>query len=129
MIPYTAARLYNAASQITSRPVDQTARTQAADVESRLERTNLLLQTLLMILLEKQIIHEDEFKEWMAYVDDLDGARDGKIREDHSPMECPDCGRKSPRTAPKCLYCGRAFETEFLARRPPAPPSPPSETE
>jgi hypothetical protein len=125
MLPLTAIALRNAAAQITqTRSVDQSARTRNEELELRLERANLVLQTLLMILLEKQIIHEDEFREWMLYVDDLDGARDGRVREDNTPQNCPSCGRNSPHSAVKCVYCGEGFQVEFLARRTPKNPNP-----
>jgi hypothetical protein len=93
-------------------------------LEARLERANLIIQTLLLLLLEKKVIHEDEFKEWMVYVDELDGQRDGKVKEEVAPFDCPECGRKNPHQAAKCIYCGHAFEIDFLARRPPAPSDP-----
>lgn len=86
-----------------------------------IERQNLMIQTLLMILLEKQVIQEEEFREWLIYVDELDGVRDGRVREDKTPVACPKCHRNSPRTATKCIFCGHEFEVEFLARRPDQP--------
>ena len=91
------------------------------DVETlraRLEHQQLLMQTLLMILLEKKVLHEDEFKEWMIYVDELDGARDGKLRAASAPLSCPSCKRNSPYGSTKCIYCSTEFPPEFLVRKP-----------
>src|SRR5688572_4657446 len=86
------------------------------DLRQRLDRHNLVIQTLLMLLLEKKVIHEDEFKQWMAYVDEFDGVRDGKLRDDKSPQECPQCRRKTPRSSIKCAYCGAEMPQEFLRK-------------
>ncbi len=87
-------------------------------LEARLDKQTLLLQTLLMILLEKKVIFEDEFKEWMDYVDELDGKRDGKLQEDKTPRSCPSCGRNSARHQAKCQYCGHELPVDFLHHRP-----------
>jgi hypothetical protein len=86
-----------------------------SSLEVRLEQQNLLIQTLLMLLLEKKVIHEDEFKEWMIYVDELDGVRDGRVKAQQGPITCPSCKRNNPRTAVRCQYCGNEFPPEFLA--------------
>ncbi len=88
------------------------------DLTHRLEKQSLMIQTLLMILLEKNVIQESEFKEWMVYVDELDGKRDGRLREDRSPVKCPSCGRNSPRAKSNCQYCGQEFPQEFLQHLP-----------
>lgn len=98
----------------------QTGQTQSSvdELTHRLEKQSLLIQTLLMILLEKKVIHESEFKEWMTYVDELDGKRDGRLKEDRSPVKCPSCGRNSPRTKGNCQYCGQEIPQDFLQHLP-----------
>ncbi len=120
MYHVAAAAAYQAANNITNSAmrIDQGARGDIQTLEAKLERQHLLIQTLLMILLEKKVIHEDEFKEWLVYVDELDGARDGKLREDKSPIVCESCGRNNTYTATKCQYCGHGFSPEFLAHKP-----------
>ncbi|MCL5271235.1 MAG: hypothetical protein M1457_11965 [bacterium] len=90
-------------------------------LNEKIERQNLLIQTLLMLLIEKKLIEEQEFRDWVKYVDSLDGARDGKVREPGTPITCPSCRRQSPRTAVKCIYCDHPFEPDFLVRRAPEP--------
>lgn len=118
-----AARAYGQANAVLSSAgrIDHQARGTLDSLQGRIDRQDLIIQTLLMILLEKKVIHEDEFKEWMLYVDELDGTRDGRLREDKTPVVCPGCGRNSPRSAPNCVYCGHEFEPEFLLRRPEKP--------
>jgi hypothetical protein len=118
-----AAAAYHSATRLTATQQsgstqDLGARSEVEALRQKVERQALLIQTLLMILLEKKVLHEEEFKEWLDYVDQLDGTRDGKLKEDRSPQACSNCGRNSPRNAPKCLYCGHAFETDFLYYRP-----------
>jgi len=84
----------------------------------RLERQSLLIQTLLMILLEKKVVDEAEFREWLDYVDELDGAKDGRLKEDRSPVACPACKRNNPRQASRCQYCGHELTPDFLQHRP-----------
>jgi hypothetical protein len=117
-----ASHAYHAANNALAKTtrVDPQARGSIDTLQLRVERQDMIIQTLLMILLEKKVIHEDEFKEWMVYVDELDGARDGRLKEDKSPVVCPGCGRNSPRMAPKCVYCGHLFEPTFLVRAPEA---------
>lgn len=91
----------------------------AIELEERLARQELLIQTLLRLLLEKQVIHEDEFKEWMDYVDGLDGTRDGKLRAPKVARNCPSCGRMNKPNAARCMYCDHEFPTEFLTRKAP----------
>lgn len=97
------------------------------DMRIRLERTTLVLQTLMMILLEKNLVQENELREWLVYVDQLDGTQDGRLREDKTPTECPNCKRKTPRLISRCIYCGQQMEVDYLFRRPdtPNPPSAP----
>jgi hypothetical protein len=81
----------------------------ATALESRLERQEMLIQTLLILLLEKGVIGQDELREWMAYVDGLDGRMDGRLREAAEPKSCSKCGRMSPATAIRCQYCDTPF--------------------
>lgn len=84
------------------------------DLEARVEQQSLMIQTLLMILLEKKVIQEEEFREWLVYVDELDGVRDGKLKQDKSPITCPKCKRNNSRNRTSCQYCGEDFPMEFL---------------
>lgn len=90
------------------------------ELRQKVERQNLIIQTLLMLLLEKKVLVEEEFSQWLSYVDDLDGVRDGRIRAEQSPVACPRCGRNNPRGAARCLYCDEVFPMDFLDCRPEA---------
>lgn len=119
MYSHAMAAAYASANNMmrSSQTVDTTSRSNLEALNQKVDRQNLIIQTLLMILVEKKVIHEDEFKEWMDYVDEMDGVRDGKLREDKSPTQCAQCGRKSPAGATKCIYCGADFEQNFLFRK------------
>lgn len=88
-----------------------------ADLEARVDRQALIIQTLLMILLEKKVIHDDEFREWLGYVDGMDGAADGRLREDRSPRACPSCTRMNRFGSAKCQYCGAEMEFDYIQHR------------
>lgn len=88
-------------------------------LQAAFDQQHLILQTLLMLLLEKKVIEEQEFRDWIAYVDGLDGRRDGKIAALARPTTCPGCKRISAPNAIACQYCGHAFSPDFLARRKP----------
>jgi hypothetical protein len=122
MYTVAAAAAYQSANRVITSAgasnADLGARSEVEQLKGRIERQNLLIQTMLMILLEKKVLHEDEFKEWLNYVDELDGVRDGKLREDKKPLACSQCGRNSPKGSAKCIYCGTEFETDFLYQRP-----------
>jgi hypothetical protein len=121
MYTAAAAAAYHAANRVMvsgSSTTDMGARSEVEQLKARIERQNLLIQTMLMILLEKKVLHEDEFKEWLDYVDELDGVRDGKLREDKRPLACSQCGRNSPKGSAKCIYCGSEFQSDFLYQRP-----------
>ncbi|MBI3736192.1 hypothetical protein HY256_06735, partial [Candidatus Sumerlaeota bacterium] len=95
-------------------PSAQEARQAVDELAVRVERQNLLLQTLLRLLLEKGVIHEDEFKKWISYVDALDGKTDGKLQKEKGIKNCPACGRVSQADAAKCQYCGADYPVEFI---------------
>jgi len=131
MINAYAAAYHQAARELTEPRFQPGANAPNATVEhlqARLDRTTLLLQTLMMILIEKKVVHEDELREWVKYVDELDGTADGRLREDKSPVACPKCSRKNPRTAATCQYCGTALEQDILFRRPEGPGQDPADS-
>lgn len=121
MLHHTISAAHYHSTRELLRPThDKTSapRGEVADLQARLERQQLLVQTLLMILLEKKVIHDDEYKEWLDYVDGLDGVKDGKLREDRRPVDCPNCQRKNPPRANHCQYCGTRLDSDYLMHRP-----------
>jgi hypothetical protein len=57
------------------------------DLLALIEEQNLVLQTLLAVLLEKEILTEEEFRKWAAQCDELDGAKDGRLKQGSSPIK------------------------------------------
>lgn len=84
------------------------------DLQHKVERQHLFIQTLLRLLIEKGIVQESEFREWLSFVDGFDGLLDGKLKPDAAPKSCPSCGRKSPATYPRCQYCSTDFPLDVL---------------
>lgn len=87
------------------------------DLQNAIDRHRLIIQSLLMLLLDKQVITEPDLKRWMDYMDQLDGRVDGKLSLDKSPVTCPQCGRVSPPNSPRCMYCHADLATNVLDRR------------
>jgi hypothetical protein len=85
------------------------------DLESRIARQDLYIQTLLRLLLEKGIIQKEEFGEWLDYVDSLDGRTDGRLSPSSGSKSCKRCRRVNPIHARLCQYCDALFpSSEFL---------------
>jgi len=90
---------------------------ECSDIESLqalIEQQNLVIQTLLVVLLEKGVFKEEEFNECAKKMDLLDGVRDGRLSEDKSLIACPECGHQNPHTATKCEDCGKALEPHLI---------------
>ncbi len=85
-------------------------------LQAQLEQQNLILQTMLVLLLEKKVISEDEFNEWATKVDELDGVRDGRLSGEKSPIRCPDCGHENLRGAAKCVNCGVDLDLHLIQK-------------
>jgi hypothetical protein len=117
--PTRVAGLHNTVTDFTATTSasGRAARGSIDQIEDRLERQNMVIQTLLMLLLEKKVIEEKEFREWMNYVDRLDGRADGKLRENIAPRSCPGCGRMNPAKAPQCQYCGHDLPRDVIDPR------------
>jgi len=88
--------------------------TDPAHLKERIERQNLIIQTLIVMLLDKGVITEDDFRETARRVDMCDGERDGRLSEDKSLAPCPDCRGLNPNTATKCAHCGAALDPELI---------------
>lgn len=104
------------AQQLSSLPRRSGSVAEVRELESMVQRQNLIIQALLTVMIEKGQFTEDEFRQCMDAVDMLDGAADGKLKEDNSPVSCPGCNRINKRTAKQCQYCGQVFETNVLRR-------------
>lgn len=84
------------------------------ELDQRVARQDLMLQTLVRLLLEKNVIARDEFAQWLRYVDALDGREDGKLGADAAFKTCPKCKRTSPAKVFKCQYCGAGFPDSIM---------------
>ncbi len=86
-----------------------------AELEHRIAQLHLQVQTLARLLVAKGAVSERELDEWMEFVDEMDGRRDGKLAQARSPKNCPGCGRMNPVKAVRCLYCDIDLpRTKFL---------------
>jgi len=84
------------------------------ELEQRLARQDLMLQTLVRLLLEKNVIGREEFAQWLRYVDGLDGKDDGRLGADTGYKSCAKCDRTNPAKVFKCQYCGASFPDNIM---------------
>lgn len=73
-------------------------------LENKIESLALACQSLWEIIEEKTNINSEQLHAKMEEVDLRDGIKDGKLSS--TPMTCHQCGRKTSRRRPICLYCG-----------------------
>lgn len=76
------------------------------DLEDRLARQALVLQTLVATCIQKGVFTGPEFNDLMIEIDSADGVRDGRARENRSPKVCPSCENNNNFRAMTCMYCG-----------------------
>ena len=89
---------------------DETARSDIDDLKRKVNQQNLLLQTLIALVLEKNLIEEEEFRALLDEVDKVDGVKDGELAEDKTPLICNGCGKKNGRDKSRCMWCGQELE-------------------
>ena len=83
------------------------ARTTAADAESRLERALLACEAMWSLLREKLGVTDLELLDRINQLDLTDGRLDGRVTK--SALACPQCRRTIARRHAKCMYCGQAI--------------------
>jgi hypothetical protein len=85
-------------------------------LENKVESLALACQSLWELLRENTKLTEQDLEAKMEQVDLRDGRQDGKMSSVSSA--CPDCGRKTSRRRPRCLYCGaNAGSPEVFGRK------------
>lgn len=99
--------------------VAQISQADATTLQSQVDRLNLMMQTMLKLMIEKGITSKEEFRQWMDYMDQLDGSADGRLRRAAGAQACPSCRRNNPVHAVSCQYCGAKFETKIFDHEPP----------
>jgi hypothetical protein len=76
--------------------------------EQRIERLELLLETLLHHLEQSGQLDRERFARLVEQVDLADGYLDGRVSPDmsrHAP-KCQQCGKPLARKRKQCVYCG-----------------------
>ena len=77
-------------------------------LQRRVDRTELLLESLYRLVSEKNLVTVDEFRLMVARVDLEDGIEDGRIGPDRNRRapKCPECNRAVNRKRTHCVFCG-----------------------
>ena len=99
------ARVNQIVSDFSTRK-SETNQSQLEILENQLGRQNLLIQTLLVLLLEKGLFEEEEFLELLDEIDALDGKKDGAFTPKSTPKKCRSCGKTNSSRKRKCMWCG-----------------------
>lgn len=73
-------------------------------LENKVESLALACQSLWELLRENTQLTEQDLEAKMEQVDLRDGRKDGKMSA--VTNECAQCGRKTSRRRPRCIYCG-----------------------
>lgn len=76
--------------------------------EQRVERLELLLETLFHHLEQSGLIDRQKFAVLVEQIDLADGNLDGRISKDmsHRTPKCQSCGKPLARKRTQCIYCG-----------------------
>lgn len=80
----------------------------ARNNEQRIERLELLVETLLHHLERSGQLDRQKFGDLVEQVDLADGNLDGRISKDmsHRTPKCQECGKPLARKRKQCIYCG-----------------------
>lgn len=80
----------------------------ARNNEQRIERLELLVETLLHHLEQSGQLDRQKFGALVEQVDLADGNLDGRISKDmsHRVPRCQECGKPLARKRKECIYCG-----------------------
>ena len=93
---------------IDSNILSKELQTRVRQLEEDLASLALFNQTLLRMVIEKEVCEAQEFINLLKMIDLEDGVADGKItpqRELDNP-DCPECARRLPKGKNRCMYCG-----------------------
>jgi hypothetical protein len=83
---------------------DTNSKSQIRDLEARLDKLELVCESLWKIIKETTNLNETDLIERMSNIDLQDGRFDGKKRK-ISSFECSKCGRINSKRHSKCMYC------------------------
>ena len=84
-------------------------------LRQRIERQELLLETMYRALIGRNIVTEEEFKDRVAQVDLEDGVEDGKIGADRVARapKCSNCEKPASRKRTHCVYCNAELPADL----------------
>ena len=82
-------------------------------LEQQCDKTLLVCEALWTLLREKHALTEEELIERVNQIDLTDGKLDGRVRR--PPVQCPKCGRTTPKRFFQCIYCGAEIQGDVFA--------------
>lgn len=96
----------NLFSEHTKRDSDTKSRIR--DLEARVDKLELVCESLWNIIKEEKQLKEIDLIELMTQIDLRDGRFDGKKMKTPS-IKCPKCGRMNSKRHSKCMYCEEVY--------------------
>lgn len=83
-------------------------RAKVRDLEARVDKLELVCESLWGIVKECQKLSEADLMERMTQIDLTDGTFDQKKKKTSS-VKCARCGRMNSKRHTKCMYCGEIY--------------------
>jgi hypothetical protein len=95
-------------NQSGTKKLDPNEKKKIRDLEHRVDKLELVCESLWEIIKEEKSLTETDLIERMSQVDLKDGKFDGKKRRENA-AECSNCGRMNSKRHKKCMYCEEIF--------------------
>ena len=101
-------------TQIQARQAGALSEQRLIKLENRLGRLNLVVESLVRLVVNKNLAKPEELKTLLRQIDLEDGVQDGLMEksDDEVPDRCTSCKAKIPSGKRNCVFCGESFEDE-----------------
>jgi len=83
-------------------------------LENEVARLNLVVESLVRLVINKELTKPDELTSLLRQIDLEDGVKDGQLQKSGAavPDWCTSCEAKIPHGKTNCVFCGESFDDE-----------------